>query len=159
MSPSPSATGIKGWHVGAGVALFFAVVIGADASFVMLAYRTHPGQVAVRPYEDGLIYNTRLARQRAQAATGWRASAAARPDEVVMWLRDREGRPVMGLEATATLQRPATERGSRRVTLVETEPGRYAGPARGLSGAWDVHLVAEGAEGRVFEADRRLTWP
>lgn len=32
---------VKGWHVAAGVVAFFAVVIGVDAAFLTLAYRTH----------------------------------------------------------------------------------------------------------------------
>ena len=64
---------VKGWHVAAGVVAFFAVVIAVDGAFLTLAYRTHPGQVAARPYETGLIYNAELERQRAQEGLGWRS--------------------------------------------------------------------------------------
>lgn len=149
---------VKGWHVAAGVVAFFAVVIGVDAAFLTLAYRTHPGQVAARPYEAGLIYNAELERQRAQETLGWRAAVAARPDGVEVLLRDRDGEPLIGLQVTATLLRPATEQGRSVITLTETSPGRYVGARAGLSGAWDARVEAAGS-GASFVAERRLTWP
>ena len=149
---------VKGWHVAAGVVAFFAVVIGVDAAFLTLAYRTHPGQVAPRPYEAGLIYNTELERLRVQEALGWRAAIEARPDAVMVLLRDRDGQPLRGLKVTATLSRPATEQGRSVLTLTETAPGQYSGPRAGLSGVWDVRVEAGGG-GHSFVAGRRLTWP
>ena len=149
---------VKGWHVAAGVVAFFAVVIGVDAAFLTLAYRTHPGQVAPRPYEAGLLYNTELERLRVQEALGWRAAIAARPDAVIVLLRDRDGQPLRGLKVTATLLRPATEQGRSVLTLTETAPGQYSGPRAGLSGVWDVRVEAGGG-GHSFVAGRRLTWP
>ncbi|MDY6924178.1 MAG: FixH family protein [Pseudomonadota bacterium] len=149
---------VKGWHVAAGVVAFFVLVITVDAGFLMMAYRTHPGQVAPRPYEAGLIYNAELKRQRVQDALGWRAGAEAGPNGLAVVMQDREGRPLTGLTVTATLQRPATEHGRAEVVLTEREPGRY-GVDRALSGAWDVRIEAANGAGRSFVAERRLTWP
>lgn len=158
-SPNPRVPfTVKGWHVAAGVVAFFAVVIGVDAAFLTLAYRTHPGQVAPRPYEAGLIYNAELERQRAQEALGWRAAVEARAGDVMLLIRDRDGKPLSGLTVTATLLRPATEQGRTVVTLREAEPGQYVGARPGLSGAWDTRVEAVG-DGPTFVAERRLTWP
>lgn len=150
---------IKGWHVGVGVVAFFALIIAVDGTFLALAYRTHPGQVAARPYESGLIYNQELERQRAQATTGWRAAAEAQPGGVVVLMQDRDGAPLTGQKVTAVLQRPATERGRIVLTLIEASPGRYVGDQVGLSGAWDTRVEIRGATGATFVAARRLTWP
>lgn len=149
---------VKGWHVGAGVVGFFAIVIGVDAAFLMAAYRSHPGQVAPRPYEAGLIYNAELERQRAQAALGWRAGAAARPEGLEVVMQDRDGRPLAGLGVSATLQRPATEQGRTELILKEAAPGVYAAN-HALSGAWDVRIEATGDAGEALIAERRLSWP
>ena len=149
---------VKGWHVAAGVVAFFAIAIGVDGAFLTLAYRTHPGQVAARPYETGLIYNAELERQRAQEALGWRAAVEARADGVMVLLQDRDGQPLSGLRVTATLLRPATEQGRTVVTLTEADPGQYVGTKPGLSGAWDARVEALGT-GPSFVAERRLTWP
>jgi nitrogen fixation protein FixH len=149
---------IKGWHVGAAVTAFFTLIIGVDATFLTLAYRSHPGQVAVRPYEDGLVYNAELARLRAQERLGWRAGVEARPGAVVVVMRDREGRPLTGMTVSAVLQRPATEQGRAVVLLTEVAPGEYSG-SRALSGVWDTRVEASDAAGQDFAASRRLTWP
>ncbi|MDI1328111.1 MAG: FixH family protein [Brevundimonas sp.] len=156
-SPKPPFV-VKGWHVAAGVVAFFALVVGVDAGFLVMAYRTHPGQVAPRPYEAGLIYNAELERLRVQEALGWRAGAEARPNGLDVLMRDRDGRPLTGLKVSAALQRPATEQGRAEVVLREEAPGQY-GADRVLSGAWDARIEAVDGAGRTFIAERRLTWP
>lgn len=150
---------IRGWHVAAGVTAFFGVVVAVDAAFLTLAYRTHPGQVANKPYEAGLLYNAELKRQRRQAALGWRAAAEARPQGLAVWLRDRDGRPLSGLTVSADLQRPATEQGRTQLKLAEAEPGLYVAERATLSGTWDAAVAARDAAGHDFTASRRLTWP
>lgn len=149
---------IKGWHVAAGVTGFFAVIIAVDAAFLTLAYRTHPGQVAAKPYEAGLQYNADLERQRVQAALGWHAVAEARPTGLAVWMRDRDGALLTGLTMTADLQRPATEHGRTRLPMVETEPGLYLSRPV-VAGAWDAEIVAHDTAGQDFVARRRLSWP
>lgn len=150
---------IRGWHVLAGVTAFFAVVIGVDATFTVIAIRTFPGQVSVTPYEDGLLYNRRIAQIEAQERLGWRAAASAAPGEVVMSFRDRAGRPLTGLAVTGRLERPATAAGRITLRFVETAPGAYVAPGGQLSGAWDLTAEARGPSGGAFLAERRLTWP
>lgn len=149
---------VRGWHVAVGVVGFFAVVVGVDMTFLVIAYRTHPGQVEAKPYETGLIYNAELERLRAQDALGWRAGVRAKPAGLEVLLQDRAGAPLVDLNTSAMLQRPATEQGSAEVRLTETEPGRYEARLT-LSGAWDVRIDATDSAGRRFVAERRLTWP
>lgn len=153
----PSFT-IKGWHVAVAMVAFFGVIIAVNAVFLIQAYRSHPGQVAPKPYEAGLIYNAELERQRAQEALGWRAAVEARADGVMVLLQDRDGKPLSGLRVKAILLRPATEQGRTVVTLTEAGPGQYVGTRLGLTGAWDTRVEAVGT-GPSFVAERRLTWP
>lgn len=150
---------IKGWHVFAGVSAFFAVVIAVDASFTVIALRTFPGQVSVTPYEDGLLYNQKIARLRAQEALGWRAAAAAEPGQVVVELVSDDGLPLSGLQVQGQLKRPATEAGRITLAFAETAPGRYVAPTGRIDGAWDLTSEASDGRGAVFAAERRLTWP
>lgn len=161
MTPDTTPVGfrVKGWHVAAGVTAFFAVVITVDASFAVLAYRTHPGQVSATPYEDGLHYNRHIDRLRIQDRLGWRATAAAAPGMLALEFRDREGAPLKGLKVSATLQRPATETGQVLATFRETRAGRYEAPVGVRAGAWDMTAEARSRSGAVFVAERRLTWP
>jgi nitrogen fixation protein FixH len=150
---------LTGWHVLAAVAGFFAVVIGVDVTFAVLAERTFPGQVSVTPYEDGLVYNRHIAQLAAQDRLGWRAAAAAEPGQVALELRDRGGRPLTGATVAGKLERPATETGRIVLRFAEVAPGRYVAPTGRLAGAWDLTAEARGAAGGVFQAERRLTWP
>lgn len=137
---------------------FFVVVIGVDASFMVMAIRTNPGAVSVTPYEDGLLYNRRIAQLQAQARLGWRAAAAAEPGVAVVILHDRDGRPVRGMKLAGRLERPATEAGRVTARFRETAPGRYEAAVGGLAGAWDLTAEASRDGRLLFTAERRLTW-
>lgn len=150
---------LTGWHVLAMIVAFFVAVIGVDASFAVLAVKTFPGEVSVTPYEDGLLYNKKLAQMAAQEQLGWRAAAATDGDGVVLEMRDASGRPLSGLSVSGDLQRPATETGRRMLRLREVAPGRYVSGRAGLTGAWDLTATALDARGHRFEAERRLMWP
>ncbi|ODT89856.1 FixH family protein [Phenylobacterium sp. SCN 70-31] len=150
---------IRGWHVLALVTGFFGVVIAVDVAFLVLAYRTFPGQVSVTPYEDGLLYNRRIADLEAQERLGWRAAAEAAPGEVALVVVDRDGRPLAGLTVAGRLERPATAAGAVDLVFTEAEPGRYVAPVGRLSGAWDLTAAAQGPSGGRLSAERRLTWP
>jgi nitrogen fixation protein FixH len=161
-TPHTSAPGsfrITGWRFLAMIVGFFLVVIGVDVSFAVVAYRTHPGEVSVTPYEDGLVYNKKLAQMQAQDALGWRAAAGPEAGKVIVVLEDKAGRPLSGLAVTGKLERPATEAGRITPRFAETGPGRYEAAEAGLAGAWDLTAEAHDRAGHSFELERRLTWP
>lgn len=151
---------LKGWHVLAGVVAFFAVVVGVDLWFAVLAYQTFPGQVSVNPYEDGIVYNRDIAQRRAQDQLGWRAGAEVTPaGDIRVLVRDRQGAPVAGLKAQARLERPATESGRILPRFAEIRAGEYLARPGRLAGTWDLTVEFKDGVGRIFRADRRLTWP
>ncbi len=158
-SPGRRPFEIRGKHVLAGVVAFFAVIIAVDVTFTVLAIRTFPGQVSVTPYEDGLLYNRRIAQLEAQERLGWQAAAEAQPRAVMLQFQDREGRPVQGLKIVGRLERPATEAGKIALRFNEAAPGRYVAPAGPAPGGWDLTAEAKGPGGETFLAERRLTWP
>lgn len=157
-APVQGAFVLKGRHVLMIIVGFFAVVIGVDSAFVWLAVRSHPGQVSVTPYEDGLLYNHHIAQLDAQARLGWSAAAETGRDTVILTYRDREGGPVRELKVAGRLERPATEAGHHSLTFSEVAPGRYEARVA-VVGAWDLTAEARDAQGRAFVAERRLTWP
>lgn len=150
---------INGWHVLAIMVGFFGVVIAVDVSFAVMAYRTFPGEVSVTPYEDGLLYNKKLAQIAAQEKLGWKAAASAEPGAVVMIVEDAKGQPVRGLSISAKLERPATESGRMNAAFHEIAPGRYRARIGHETGAWDLTAEARDKAGHLFMAERRLMWP
>ncbi len=159
LAPNPGFT-IKGWHVLVGFVLFFGVIIAVDVVFISLAYRTFSGEAAKNPYESGLLYNRTLAQRERAAALGWSVSIEEAPGDVLLVrVADRDGKAIEGLRVSATLQRPATTRGSRTVRFAASAPGVYGAVAAPLDGAWDLHVTVLDGSGAVFEADRRLVRP
>lgn len=159
--PAKSAGGwtLTGWHVLGVVVGFFALVIALDVWFATLAYKTFPGQVSDTPYEDGVVFNKRIARLESQARLGWTAAAAADSAGARVEMRDASGAPLRGLSLTGRLERPATEAGRIALRFTETAPGRYEAPVRSPAGAWDLTFSARDASGQAFEGARRLAWP
>lgn len=157
----PAAGGFRlnGWHFLAIIVGFFAIVVTVDVSFAVMAYKTFPGEVSVTPYEDGLLYNKKLAQIAAQEKLGWKAAAAAEPRAVVLIVEDAAGQPVRGLRISGKLERPATETGRLNAAFRETAPGRYEADIGRETGAWDLTAEARDDAGHLFMAERRLTWP
>ena len=159
LAPTPGFT-IKGWHVLAGLVLFFGLVIGVDSLFIVKAYSTFSGEAAKNPYEAGLLYNRTLAQRQREAALGWTATIEeAGGDAILVRLVDRQGLPIEGLTVAGVLERPATSRGSRSVRFAAAAPGVYRADAAPLDGAWDLHVTIRRSDGALFEADRRLVRP
>lgn len=159
LAPTPRFT-IKGWHVLTGLVLFFGLVLGVDALFVSLAYRTFSGEAAKNPYEAGLLYNRTLAQRRREAALGWSATIEeAAGETLLVRVADRDGQAIEGLTVSGLLERPATAKGSRSVRFDAVSPGLYRAVAAPLDGAWDLHVTIRAADGARFEADRRLVRP
>lgn len=153
---------LRGWHVGAILVSFFVAVIGADVSFMVLAYRTAPGQVSATPYEDGLAYNRALDARARQERLGWTVAAT---DTTVAGSRtlelrwtDRPGAPVTGLKLEATLAHPATLQGQLKPAFTEAAPGVYRARAGALSGAWTLHFTGHGRGGELFEGEQDFLW-
>ncbi|HET9161802.1 MAG TPA: FixH family protein [Caulobacteraceae bacterium] len=159
MSAAAKPFRVTGWHVLAGVTAFFVLIMGFDVWFATLAYRTFPGEDAKDPYEAGIAYNRTLAKREAQAQLGWTVSDEKFADGLSLKPLDAHGAPLTGLTVTAVLVRPATESGKRLISLKEVSPGVYEARGLGLSGAWDMTVTLADAQGRQFEANRRLQWP
>jgi nitrogen fixation protein FixH len=161
-APAPARAGfrITGWHVLAGMVLFFTIIISVDVLFMTMAFRSFSGEVASNPYEAGLAYNKTLAEERAQAALGW-STSLQRPSEraVEVTILDRAGRPVSGLAGQVQFERPATRNGSHTLAIKGDSDGIYRATVPEPSGAWDVRFTLSAPDGTPFRVEQRLVWP
>ena len=165
MSMAAEASGfrIKGWHVLVGMAGFFGLVIAVDVGMAVIAYRSYPGEVSAKPYEEGLAFNRTLAARAEERALGWQAkleatSIGSGQIRLRANIRDAAGQPVRGLKLSGLLERPATEAGRLQRTFTETRAGVYDATAPEVPGAWDLTLKGRDAQARPFEAQGRLVW-
>ncbi len=155
---------VRGWHVLAMLLAFFGAVIAVNVGFAIVAVRSFPGEDVRRSYLQGLQYNDTLATRRAQAALGWRASAAlnanARAILVEVNLTARDGRPLANLVLDGALQRRTDARLDRDLAFEQIAPGHYVARVDGLPpGAWRLRARAEDARGGALDFESELTWP
>lgn len=97
-----------------------------------------------------LSWDERRERQRRSDATGWHADVAVLPGaspELVVYLRDREGLPVVGASVRATVFHNARAAQASDVALVPSADGTYRALApMARPGHWTVAIVSERGE-------------
>jgi len=151
---------LNGWHVLGLFVLFFGIIAAVNATFIVRAYSSYPGEVSTTPYEDGLAYDKVLRQADAQAALGWRATMGFKsPGVVELRIVDRAGAPVALRRIEAALERPATLNGRRALRFAAASPGVYIARTDAPSGAWDLTVAAADGRGRRFEGERRVVAP
>jgi nitrogen fixation protein FixH len=155
---------LNGLHVLLALMGFFAVVFTVNGFMIYKAQSTFGGLDTADAYRKGLAYNERVAAAKAQAKLGWRDTITYVPEtqRLRVALKDPGGEAVSGLTVTAHVQRPATNRFDRKLTLAQTGPGIYEADAAELGfGWWTVDLearrtTAEQEDAALFESRRRL---
>jgi len=139
-----SAGTLRGSHVLAIVAAFFAAVFLVNGAMIYAALSTNTGVVGSEPYRKGLHYNERIAADVRQARLGWTEKLTVDLDgRVVFVLAAEAGRPVVGLRVAGIIGRPSTDRYDMALLLGETAPGRYEAQTKPLAeGSWLIALDA-----------------
>jgi nitrogen fixation protein FixH len=141
------------------------LVICVNGVLVYFATREPVGTVASSPYEAGLKYNAVLNQRTRQAAQGWQVAAGYFPKspgtgEVAVEIRDRTGKPLLGLQPHIRLSRPIEVVDPIDAVLVEEgRQGRYSTLiAVPRHGQWDVTIdIDEGTD--RFTAVHRIVVP
>lgn len=157
-------TEVRGWHVLVMLLVFFGAIIAVNVAFAVMAVRSFPGEDVRRSYLQGLQYNETLAERRAQAALGWRATAAlagSEPNAVVeVDMVGRDGRALAKLTLSGVLQRPTDARLDRALAFEHIASGRFAARISGLQpGRWRLRARAEDASGAALDFESEMTWP
>jgi len=155
---------LTGRHVLLGLVGFFGIIFAVNGIMVYQAESTFGGLDTDDPYRKGLNYNQRVAAAEAQAKLGWSDKLAYVPQtrRIRVSLTDPAGGAISGLAVTAHVERPATNRFDRELTLEQTGPGTYEVSAADLdAGWWTVDLTARRAaagpeDATLYESRRRL---
>ena len=150
---------ITGWHVFIAFAVFFGVIVAANAVMITLAVTTFTGEDVKAAYGTGLRYNDILDTRADSRALGWtmdvRQGEGAAP--LVVTIKDKNARPVGGLALRGQLKRPVQAKLDRDVDFREVSPGVYHAVLSDLAaGQWDLIVRADLGGDRTFEAQRRL---
>ena len=154
---------LRGWHVLAMLAAFFALVAGANASLTYFAFRTMPGLDVPNGYVTSQQYNREIGAARAQDGRRWHGdlgvSLAPGGASIALALTGGSGLPLDGLAAKAILQHPTDARLDASLTLTPKGAGRYEGLAANIAaGPRDVIVQAwePGGDAPAFTSRQRV---
>ncbi|WP_420404823.1 FixH family protein [Nisaea sp.] len=161
-----SQTKLTGKHVLFTLLGFFAVVIGVNVVFIVVALDSWTGLTTATSYQEGLRYNIAIDQAAEQRARGWSADLtvirdSAKPDSISVTvsavLADKEGKPLPLRTVTLSFRHPINERFDQAATLMPAGIGRYEGTADlPVAGNWDTRLTAMTEGGISFRQDGSL---
>lgn len=154
---------IRGWHVLAMFAAFFAAIVAANAIFITLAVRTFPGEEEKKSYLQGLHYNQRLEEREAQAALGWHVEIAQvrmeRDPGIELSFVSATLTPLTGLRVTGKMSGLVDDKDDRALDFFEAAPGVYRARTQGIdSGVWRLDATATGSRREKFTLAKRMTF-
>lgn len=140
----------------------FVLVVAVNATMAYFATSTFTGLETEGAYQKGLAYNENLALAKQQEALGWKVETTANPVtgqgprvEVAVSYRDRDGKPVDGLEVGAKMIRPTSKGLDHKVEFKPLGNGTYGGTyPLPVNGVWDMDIVAVGPDVAYEHAHR-----
>jgi nitrogen fixation protein FixH len=143
------------------LAAFFGVVFAANAVMIRAAISTFGGVETDSAYQAGRAFERDVALAQAQGARHWQVDAKVTPApggiaRVDIAARDDVGRPLSGLDAAVTFERPTDRRLDRTVEIAADGGGRFHGSAAVAAGQWDLVIELSRAGDRQFRSVNRI---
>lgn len=138
---------IKGWHVFAGFAAAFGVIITVNVVMATKAITTFPGLEVRNGYIASQSFDDRRA---AQEALGWDVRVEAEAGMLRLAFTDADGRPVQVGNIAATVGRPTEAKDDFTPEFV-FDGSLYSAPVDLGAGKWILRLTAQSLDGVPFE--------
>ncbi len=139
---------------------FFGTVFAVNGVLIHEALSTFGGLETESSYKAGRMFEQEVALARSQDARHWRVDATLTPSgdgaRLDVDARDAAGRPLTGMDATATFERPTDRRLDRDIAVTETTPGRFRGSAALAAGQWDLVIELSRHGERQFRSVNRI---
>ncbi len=139
---------------------FFGVIFAVNGVMIYEALSTLSGVDTDSAYQAGLMYEHEVAQAEKQDARRWQVDAELTPvsagERLDLSARDATGRPLGGMQAIATFERPTDRRRDRDVVLVEDGGGRFHGNAAVGAGQWDLVIVLSRHGEQMFRSKNRI---
>ncbi len=135
---------------------FFGVILTVNFIMATYAAKTYSGVDANDAYDSGLAYNQEIAAAKTQALLGWTVDLNRANDagltQLTVNVRDKDGKPVGGLDAMIDFYFPATRKFDRTVPATPIAEGVYSGSADLRPGRWEVQISLSRAGKRMFRS-------
>ena len=162
---TPNAHGtqrpLTGYHVGAMIVAFFAVIIAANATMAWFASDSWSGLVVKNGYVASQQYNAKIAAANLQKARGWRLKFKYSNALLSFSLTDKDNLPVYFDKIVAKIGRPVSYDNDVEMALVHKGRGLYQAKVELSKGIWSFRLDAHGdkpyrSQGRFFVSDKGI---
>ncbi len=139
-------TEIKGWHVFAGFAGAFSVIIAVNLTLAFQAVATFPGLEVKNSYVASQTFDV---ERDAQTALGWDVSATLK-DHVLSLIIQKDGEAIAPTIESATFGR------ATNVAFDEVPDFKFDGEALRANviageGNWNLRVKARSADGTLFQ--------
>ena len=131
---------ITGWHMLAGFAAFFGVIIAVNFYMASLARSTFGGVVVENSYVAGQHYNEWLQKAEAQKALGWTESVTLDADRHVIVRMSKDAAPLSGIAATGEASHPLGRAPAIALTFHTYDTGIVRSEEVLPAGRWQVVL-------------------
>ncbi|MEY8881298.1 FixH family protein [Donghicola sp. XS_ASV15] len=138
---------LKGWHVFAGFVAAFGVIITVNLVMAYNAIHTFPGLETKNSYVASQKFNE---AQKAQLALGWDAQIRLERGNLILSIRDENGRPVNPVIEEAILGR-ATEARDDTTPVFAWTGTDLSAPVTLGRGNWNLRLKARSEDGTLFQ--------
>lgn len=139
-------TEIKGWHVFAGFASAFGIIIAVNLTLAFNAVKTFPGLEVRNSYVASQAFD---ADRAAQLALGWEVSATVE-DNVLRLVILEDGAPIAPVIEQATFGR-ATSVAQDQTPEFSFDGTALVAQVDAPDGNWNLRLRAWGADGTLFQ--------
>lgn len=146
LTPAPSTREIKGWHVFAGFAAAFGVIIAVNLTLAYQAVRTFPGLEVRNSYVASQSFDV---DRTAQLALGWDVSATLDGHELALVILEN-GQPIAPEITSATFGR-ATNVGQDETPVFTFDGTALRATVNGGAGNWNLRIKALAADGTLFQ--------
>lgn len=159
---SDHQTGLRftGWMVLIYLVAFFGVVTGVNGVMIYEALSTMRGIDTESAYQAGQMFEQDVAMLKTQDARHWQVDAkltsTLNGTRLELVARDKAGRVLPGMAASASFERP-TDRGlDRKIALTENSPGQYDGKIELIPGQWDLVIEISRQGQQLFRSKNRV---
>ncbi|MCC5975447.1 MAG: FixH family protein [Rubellimicrobium sp.] len=127
-------------------ASFFGVIIFVNLILAFMAIRTFPGVETRSSFATNQSFNE---DRDAQLALGWDVSARVAGDELILSIRDAEGRAVQPIELAGIFGHATNVRDDQRPAFV-FDGSDFRAPVESDAGNWNLRLTATADDGTAF---------
>ena len=137
---------IKGWHVFAGFAIAFGIIISVNLTLAYNAVRTFPGLEVKNSYVASQSFD---ADRAAQEALGWEVSAVIRGGTLHLSIL-KDGSALSPVIERATFGRATSVAADQELEFSFTGQDLTA-PVEAGQGNWNLRLRARAEDGTLFQ--------